>query len=167
MMRSTTIIARPVAAGSSARAAGAEFLRLQLDAVDTITLEVGRSNLDRRFVVSDLLRGRTASAERIGEAIADAAAHGADMVHVMAIGERVTSWLRRLVQRAVPSLVDCWERETREQVEADLAQRRAMASSDPHVLAHALQETDEHIASAQLLRDALAGRHATLVGRCA
>jgi hypothetical protein len=166
-MQVTTNIARPVAAGTSTKEQGARFLALQVDAVDSLTSEVGRSTLSRRMNAQDVLRGRTASAARIGEAFADAAAHGADPVHVLAIGERLSSWFRTLLQCAMPTLVDAWERETREQVEADLAQRRAMVSNDPHVLAHALQETDEHIAAAQLLRDAIAGRHAALVGRCA
>ncbi|HYW49657.1 MAG TPA: hypothetical protein VE861_03575 [Gemmatimonadaceae bacterium] len=142
-------------------------MALQVNAVDMLTAEVGRSTLSRRMVAQDVLRGRTASAARIGEAFADAASHGADPVHVLAIGERIASWFRSLLHTARQSLVECWERETREQVEADLAQRRAMASNDPHVLAHALQETDEHIAAAQLLRDALEARHALLIGKCA
>jgi hypothetical protein len=164
-MLNTTKCAGPVAAGISTRAQGEMYLALQVDAVNTLTSEVGRCALGRRMVAADVLRGRTASAARIGEAIADAAAHGADPVHVLAIGERISSWFRGLLPLVSPtSLVDAWERETHEQVAADHAQRRAMASADPSVLAHALQETDEHIASAQLLRDALAARHGTLVG---
>lgn len=165
-MMGTTERAGLVAASISPRAHGEQFLALQVDAVDALTSEVGRCALGRRMVAQDVLRGRTSSAARIGEAIADAAAHGADPVHVLAIGERVSSWFRTLLQRATPTLVEAWERETREQVEADLAQRRAMVSNDPHVLAHALHETDEHIAAAQLLRDAIAQRHTALAGRC-
>jgi hypothetical protein len=165
----TTASAHPVAAGvrTPARLAGQQYLTLQVDAVNSLTASVGRSTLDRRMNAQDILRGRTTSAARIGEAIADAAAHGADPVHVAAIASSVASWFRRLVSKATHSLVEIWERETREQGEADIAQRRAMSSNDPAILAAALRETDEHLAAAQLLRDALADRHAALTGGCA
>jgi hypothetical protein len=147
--------------------AGRAWLQLQLDAVLSLSALVGRAKLDRTMLAKDIARGRTTNAALLGESIADAATHGADPVAVGAIAQRVASWFRTLVSQARVSLVDCWERETREQVEADLAQRRAMTSNDPSVLAHAIAETDEHLASAQLLRDALAARHTALTARCA
>lgn len=156
-----------VVGSRSPREAGAAYLAMQVEAVETLTGSVGRSQLDRRMTAQDVLRGRTASAARIGEAFADAALHGADAVHLGAVAQRIAGWFRSLVHTATHSLVECWERETREQVEADLAQRRAMTSNDPAVLVKAITETDEHLASAQLLRDALAARHAALTTRCA
>lgn len=149
------------------RDAGEEYLALHITSVESLTGSVGRSQLSRRMVTQDLLRGRTTSAARIGEAFADAALHGADVVQIGAIAQRISGWFRGLVMSAHLSLVECWERETREQVEADLAQRRAMSSNDPSILARAILETDEHLAAAQLLRDTLAERHASLTFRCA
>ena len=169
-MRTSTMKLRPAvaAAGSVApRDAGEAYLAMHVDAVESLTGSVGRSQLNRPMVTQDLLRGRTASAARFGEAIADAVAHGADIVQVGAIAQKIAGWFRSLVATAKVSLIECWERETREQVEADLAQRRAMTSNDPSVLARAIVETDEHLASAQLLRDALAARYAALTTRCA
>lgn len=170
-MATTTHTTQPVAAGghSPARVAGRQYLQLQVNAVDELTGAVGRTALSRRYVAQDLIRGRTSSAERIGEAIADAVQHGADPVQVLAVGERIHGWFRALVRMRipVPSLMDAWETESREQLEADLAQRRAINSRDPGAIAHAIRETDEHLAAAQQLRDALAERHAALLGRVA
>jgi hypothetical protein len=165
-MTVTTASARPVAAGPSARDAGESFLELQVEAVQELTGSVGRSSLTRRMVAQDVLRGRTSSAARIGEAIADAVSHGADRVRVLAVGERVSGWFRRLVRTSPVSLIEAFDRETHEQAAADCAQRRAFASQDPAVIARAIHETGEHVAAAQQLHDALVERHATLCARC-
>lgn len=168
MHAATTTTTPPVAAGLvNPRAAGETWLQLQRDAVNQLTASVGRRRLDRRMLAQDILRGRTTNAALLGESMADAVNHGADPVAVGAIAQRIAGWFRGLVATAKHSLIECWERETREQVEADLWQRRAMTSSDPAVLATAISETDDHLASAQLLRDALAARYAALTTRCA
>jgi hypothetical protein len=144
------------------RVLGEQYRMLHVQAVQVLAGEVGITRLTRRMVASDVIRGRTSNTERCGEAIADAALHGADPVRVRAVGQAVCSWFRTLVSAARASLIDCWERETREQGEADIAQRRALTSHDASVIEHAIAETDEHVAAALELRDALADRLSAL-----
>jgi hypothetical protein len=166
----TTKTAQPVAAGASPRDAGDSFLRVQIEAVEQLTAQVGRSNLTRRMTTQDVLRGRTTSAARIGEAIADATVHGADPVHVLAAGERISAWFRRLVEPSAVSLEEACDRETLQQARAGLAQRRAYGSKDPALVRLAMLETEAHLGAAQQLLDSLARKHAMLTqpttGRC-
>lgn len=167
MSRTTTNAPQPVAPGvrRNPREEGAQYLQLQVALVDTLTGAVGRSQLTRRFVAQDILRGRTASAARIGEAIADAAAHGAAPLQVLAAGESLAGWFRGLLPRPRATLRELWERQRATALTADHAQHRVLLSSDPSAVAVAVRETDCHLAATQLLRDALADRHAQLTAR--
>lgn len=136
------------------RARGVEFehlLRAELDAAAHAAPELP----EPKQLHKDLARGRAASVVTYGAALASLAmSPGVSDARLMRLMLKLMAWVGSMRPRVKVSLMDAWQRETREQAEADVCQAMAVSAierRDRAALARAIDETTDHIAAQQEL----------------